>query len=113
MLTSGVVLLHDNARPHAVARTLALLQKFHWDLFKQVPTHPTVRTSPRVISIFFLWMQVWLGTQCLCVKMNEELMDGVKVWLSSQPAAFCDAGIVKLVSRCDTCLNSEGDYVRK
>ena len=45
--------------------------------------------------------------------MNEELMDGVKDWLSSQPATFYDAGIVKLVSRYDKCLNSEGDYVEK
>jgi len=40
-------------------------------------------------------------------------MDGVKNWLSSQPATFYDAGIVKLVSRYDKCLNSEGDYVEK
>ena len=37
-------------------------------------------------------------------------MDGVKDWLSSQLATFYDAGIVKLVSRYDKCLNSEGDY---
>ena len=45
--------------------------------------------------------------------MNEELMDGVKDWLSSQLATFYDAGLVKLVSRYDKCLNSEGDYVEK
>jgi hypothetical protein len=29
MLISGVVLLHDNARPHTTARTLALLEHFN------------------------------------------------------------------------------------
>jgi len=40
-------------------------------------------------------------------------MDGVKDWLSSQPATFYDAAIVKLMSRYDKCLNSVGDYVEK
>jgi len=40
-------------------------------------------------------------------------MDGVKNWLSSQSATFYDAGIVKLVSHYDKCLNAERDYVEK
>jgi histone-lysine N-methyltransferase SETMAR len=89
MLTSGVVLLHDNTRPHIAACTQALLQKFCWDLFD----HPSYSLD-LVPSNFCLFsrMKVWLGTQRLCVKMNEELMDGVKDWLSSQPATFYDAG---------------------
>jgi hypothetical protein len=43
-------------------------------------------------------MKVWLGTQRLHVKTNEELMGGVKDWFSSQPATFYDAGIVELVT---------------
>jgi hypothetical protein len=56
-------------------------------------------------------MKVRLGTQRLRVKTNEELMDCVKDWLSSQPATLYDARIMKLVSRYDKCLNSEGDYI--
>jgi histone-lysine N-methyltransferase SETMAR len=37
MLTYGVVLLHDNARPHAAARTQALLERFNWELFGHPP----------------------------------------------------------------------------
>jgi hypothetical protein len=40
MLTSGVVLLHDNARPHTVARTRALLEHFNWELFDRPPYSP-------------------------------------------------------------------------
>jgi hypothetical protein len=32
MLTGGVVLLHDNARPHTAARTRALLEHLNWEL---------------------------------------------------------------------------------
>ena len=110
MLTSGVVLLHDSACPHTAAHTQALLQKFCWDLFDHQPYSPDLALSDFHL---FSQMKVWLGTQRLRVKTNEELIDGVKDWLSSQPATFYDVGILKLVSRCDKCLNSEGDYVKK
>jgi len=93
MLMSGVVLLHGNARPHTATCTQALLQKFCWDLFDHPPYSPDLAPSDFHL---FSRMKVWLGTQCLCVKTNEELMDGVKDWLSSQPATFYFAGTVKL-----------------
>jgi hypothetical protein len=33
MLTFGMVLVHDNARPHIAARTRALVELFNWELF--------------------------------------------------------------------------------
>ena len=45
MLTSGLVLLHDNARPHTAARTQALLQKFCWDLFDHPLYSPDLAPS--------------------------------------------------------------------
>jgi histone-lysine N-methyltransferase SETMAR len=32
MLTSGVLLVHDNARLHTAARSRALLEHFNWEL---------------------------------------------------------------------------------
>jgi hypothetical protein len=40
MLTYGVVLLHDNARPHKVARTQARLEYFNWETFDHPPHGP-------------------------------------------------------------------------
>jgi hypothetical protein len=37
MLTSGVVLLHENERPYTAGRTRALLEHFNWELFDQSP----------------------------------------------------------------------------
>jgi hypothetical protein len=37
MLTSGVVLLHDNVRLHTDARTRVLLEHFNWELFDHPP----------------------------------------------------------------------------
>jgi hypothetical protein len=44
---------------------------------------------------------------------NEELMEGVKTWLSSTAADFFDTGIQKLIPQYDKCLNSSCDYVEK
>jgi hypothetical protein len=83
VLTSGVVLLHDNACPHTAAHTQALIQKFYWDLFDRPPYSPDLAPSDFHL---FLRMKVWLGTQRLRVKANEELMDSVKDLLISHPA---------------------------
>jgi histone-lysine N-methyltransferase SETMAR len=49
-LTSGVVLLHDNARPHTAARTQALLVHFNWELSDHLPYSPYI--APRDYHLF-------------------------------------------------------------
>ena len=37
-LSRGIVLLHDNARPHTARQAQALLrEQFHWDIFEHPP----------------------------------------------------------------------------
>jgi hypothetical protein len=45
MMTSGVVLLHDNAHPHTAAHTQALLEHFNWELFDHPPYCPDLALS--------------------------------------------------------------------
>jgi hypothetical protein len=56
-------------------------------------------------------MKVWLANEHF--KTNEELMDGVKNWLGTLAAPFCDKGLQKLVRWYDKCLNLGGNYVAK
>jgi hypothetical protein len=56
-------------------------------------------------------MKVWLAKEHF--KTNEELMDGVKNWLGTLAAPFCDEGLQNLVRRYDKCLNLGGNYVEK
>jgi histone-lysine N-methyltransferase SETMAR len=92
MLTKGVVLLHDNARPHTAARTKALLQQFNWEIFEHPPYSPGLAPSDYHL---FTKMKVWLANERF--KTNEELMDGVKNWLSTLAAPFCDEVLQNLV----------------
>jgi hypothetical protein len=73
MLTSGVVLLHDSARPHTAARTRALLEHFNWELFDHSSYSPVLSPSDYHL---FTYLKNWLGSQRF--NNNEELMEGVK-----------------------------------
>ncbi|GBO15896.1 hypothetical protein AVEN_145617-1 [Araneus ventricosus] len=49
MLTEGILLLHDNARPHTAVQTRTILDSFGWEVLDHPPTAPTLR---RAIIIF-------------------------------------------------------------
>jgi hypothetical protein len=59
----------------------------------------------------FTYLKNWLRSQLF--NNNDELMEGVRLWLSSRAADFFDTDIQKLTPQYDKCLNSGGDYVEK
>jgi histone-lysine N-methyltransferase SETMAR len=80
MLVSGV-LLHDNARPHTDFGTRTLLEHFNWELFDYPPySHDLAHSDCHLFIRTYL--KNWLRSQCF--NNNEELMKGVKTWLSKQ-----------------------------
>jgi histone-lysine N-methyltransferase SETMAR len=107
MVTSSVVLLHDNARPHTAVHTRALLEHFNWELSDHPPYSPDLALSDYHL---FPYLKNWLRLQRFT--SNEELED-VKAWLSSQVVDFIDRGIKKLIPRYDKCLNSGSDHIEK
>jgi hypothetical protein len=91
MLTYSVVLFLHNACLHTAARTQAQLEHFNWELFDHLPYSPNL--APNEYHLF-TYLKNWLKSQRL--NHNEELMEGVKTWLSAQVADFFDTGIQKL-----------------
>jgi histone-lysine N-methyltransferase SETMAR len=91
MLTYSVVLLHDNAHPHTAARTQALLEHFSWELFDHPCYSPDLASSGYHL---FTYQKNWLGSKHF--NNNEELVGGVKAWLSPQAADVFDTGMQKL-----------------
>jgi transposase len=84
MLTSGVMVLHVNARPHTAASTRALLKHFNWELFDHPSYSPDLAPSDYHL---FTYLHNWLRLHHF---NNNELIAGVKTWLSSQAADFFD-----------------------
>jgi hypothetical protein len=81
MLTRGVVLRYDNARPHTTARTNALIKRFNWEIFDHPSYIPGLAPSDYHI---FTKLKVWFATQHF--HSTKELMDGVKKWLHNLAA---------------------------
>jgi hypothetical protein len=77
MLTDGVVLLHDSARPYTIARSRALLEYFNWELFDHPPYSPVILPSDYHL---FTYLKNWVGSQ-RC-NNNEELMESVKTYVA-------------------------------
>jgi hypothetical protein len=44
---------------------------------------------------------------------DDKVKEAVTTWFTLQAASFYNAGIQKLVSRYDMCLNIGGNYVEK
>jgi len=108
LLSKGVILLHDNARPHTTARTNALIKLFNWEVFDHPPYIPDLAPSDYHL---FSKMKVRLATQRF--HTNKDIMDGVKTWLHNLAALFYDKGLQKSVQRYNKCLNVDGNYVEK
>jgi hypothetical protein len=77
-------------------------------LFDNPPYSPDLAPSD---CHLFTYLKIWLGLQHF--NNNKELMEGVKMWLSSQAADFFDTGVQKLILQYDKGHNSGGDYVEK
>jgi transposase len=107
MLTSGVVRV-TSVCSHTAARTRALLEHFNWELFDQPPYSHDLAPS---LYHLFTYLKNWLRAQRF--NNNEELMEGVKTWLSSQVADLFGTGVQKRIPRYDKCLNSGSDSVEK
>ena len=108
MLSSGIVLLHDNARPHTAARTAQLLQQFRWEVFDHPPYSPDLAPSDYHL---FMHLKQWLASQSF--EDDDRLKTGVTTWFKSLAADFFDTGIRKLVPRYQKCVEVRGDYVEK
>ncbi|KAJ4428302.1 hypothetical protein ANN_24320 [Periplaneta americana] len=108
MLTDGVVLLHDNARPHTARNTQNLISKFGWEQIDHPPYSPDMAPSD---FHFFLHLKKFLGGQRF--DGDDEVKTAVREWFASQAGEFYNEGIERLVPRLDKCLNNGGDYVEK
>jgi len=93
LLSSGVVLLHDNARPHMARQTTALLQKFRWDIMDHPPYSPDL--APSDYHLFLHMKHFLAGKQ---FHSDAEVKTTVNNWLQQQAVDFFDTGIQKLVT---------------
>lgn len=104
----GVILLHDNARPHTAQLTQETIHKMGWEILHHPPYSPDL--APSDFHLFGPLKEALRGKK---FGNNEDVKNFVGKWLKQQDKDFFAAGIKKLVNRWDKCINVGGDYVEK
>ena len=107
-LSKGIVLLHDNARPHTAAHTVETLQKLNFEVLAHPPYSPDL--APSDCHLFGPLKEALRGRR---FTSDQELKEAVHAWLAAQPKTFYSEGIKKFVQRWKKCIEKQGDYVEK
>jgi hypothetical protein len=102
MLSQGVVMLHDSARPHTVAAKQDLIATFGWEQFDHGPKSPDL--VPGDFHVFLHLKRFLGGWQ---FHYDSEVKEVINTWFASQVASFCDSEIQNLVPLYDRCLNND------
>jgi histone-lysine N-methyltransferase SETMAR len=108
LLTRGVLLLHDNARPHTARLTLEAINNLGFELLPHPPCSPDLAPSDYHL---FGPMKKALGGQKFASDLAVQR--SVQQWIEQLATSFFATGIEKLVHRWDKCLNVFGGYVEK
>jgi hypothetical protein len=107
MLTTVLLLLHDNGRPHSTDATTNFLKFCGW---KNSSTSTTQTRFP--LLDFHLLPKMKHHTRGQCFHSNGYVQNKVKKWLHVQDTRFSYEGLDKLTYSCK-CLNRLSDYEKK
>jgi hypothetical protein len=75
MLSWGVVMLHDNARPHTAATMQDLIATFGWEQFDHPPYSPD--SAPSDIHVF-LHLKTFLGGRF----HDDKVKEAINMWFT-------------------------------
>lgn len=106
MLTEGVILLHDNARPHTANIITSQIARMRWEVLEHPPYSPDL--SPCDFHVFGPLKKALKGQR---FQSDAEVQQAVLTWFRQQPEEWYATGIQRLVKQWDTCLCSNGNFV--
>ncbi|UYV82271.1 hypothetical protein LAZ67_21001522 [Cordylochernes scorpioides] len=95
LLSQKVLLVHDNARPHAARTTQTLLENFKWEIFTHPPYSPDLASSD-----FHLFPALKLHLGGKHFANDDEVQAEANHWLRRQDTAWYNSGIKKWLQRC-------------
>lgn len=107
-LTHGILLLHDNARPHTSHETEAAIKELG---FKVMP-HPAY--SPDLApSDFHLFAKMKEPLRGKSYGNLSALASAINQWVKATPIQFFAEGIESLPKRWTKCVSLKGTYIEK
>ena len=106
LLSTGVLLQYDNARPHTAHSSVATIQDLSFECLPHPLYSPDL--TPSDIHIFGPLKEAMGGKS---FRSDEEVKQVVHEWLHSKD--FFARGIHALPKHWNTCMECNGDYVEK
>ena len=104
LLSSGVLLQHDNARPHTARTTVATITDLHFECLPHPPYSPDL--APSDFHMFGPLKKQW--EERSSVLMKREVRNAMHEWLCGLPKEFFSKGIYALCKRWRTCIERGG-----
>lgn len=108
MLSAGVKLHHDNARPHTSRQTQDLITTYGWIVVPHPPYSPDLAPSD-----FHLFPKLKEHLSGMKFSSDEEVKTAVTDYLNGLAEEFFAAGYQNWIKRLKKCIDREGDYVEK
>jgi histone-lysine N-methyltransferase SETMAR len=108
LLSSGVLLQHDNVRPHTACATAKKITDLHLECIPHPAYSPDL--APSDYRVFGPFKEALGGKK---FSTDDEIKEAVHRWLRSQSEEFFSRRIQALVKRWHTCIERGGDYVEK
>ena len=108
--SKGVILHHDNARPHTAAQTVHTINNlgWEWELLPYLIYSPGL--APSDVHQCGPLKEFTRGTK---FESDDEVKSVVSDWLKHQSKDFYAEGIRKLVHKWEKCVKLMRDYVEK
>jgi len=107
MLSCGVVMIHDNARPNTASVMQKLITTFCWEQFDHPPYSPDLAPSDFHL---FLHLKSFLAGRRF---HDDEVKEAITTCFASQVTSFYDEGIQRLVQHYVKCLSNGGNCVKE
>ena len=107
-LRQGILLLHDNARPHTARLTINTIRQLNWEILDHPAYIPDLAPSD-----FHLFGPLKNAVSGRRFAADDEVKEAVHDWLRSQPQTFFSNGIKKLTDRWAKCIEMKGDNIEK
>ena len=102
----GIILQHDNARPHVANVTKNAIETLGWDVLPHPPYSPDLAPSD-----FHLFQSLSNCLRGASFNNDVELRTWLDDFFMSRPNNFYARGFEKMVERWQEVINKEGDYI--
>ena len=108
LLESGVILLHDNARPHVAATVKTLLDDYGWEILQHPAYSPDL--SPCDFWLFGRMKALLRGRR---FTTEEDVNLETKRALRSVAEGGVRDGVFGLLKRWERCVRDDGWYIEQ